>query len=223
MRSSRDVRALRPGHLTNHRATRPPLLRLLAVTGLLAAVLGSIPLAGPVAAGPADNFSLSKTDNVGGEALIGELVTYTLQATGDHASAAPLYNLSFRDVLQSGVSFVSADPAPTEVLVDVPAAGQTTVIWSNVSDLQDGVTESVSYTITHDGSLDVGDSITNSAGARRSSSTLLVLSWTMIAGGTIVCTQMRSTRTISLRTMVFAATRFSAMFTRRLPCPRRAS
>ena len=87
-------------------------LRILAVGALLAAVLGPISLAQPAAAGPADNFSLTKTDNVGGEALIGEEITYTLQATGDHASAAPLYNLSFRDVLPVGVDFVSASPAP---------------------------------------------------------------------------------------------------------------
>jgi hypothetical protein len=36
----------------------------------------------------------------------------------------------------------------------------------------------------------------------------------VMAGGTIVCTQMRRIRTISLRMMVFAATRLSLKFTR---------
>lgn len=75
------------------------------------------------------------------------------------------FNLTFVDVLPPGVSLVAGTPAPTQVLANTPGVGETTVVWSNVSDLQAGVTESISYTITHDGSLDVGDSITNAAGS----------------------------------------------------------
>ena len=150
-------------------------MRVFAVVAVLAAVLGSIPLADPASAGLDENFSLTKTDNVGGKALIGEEVTYTLQATGNHASGLPLYNLSFRDVLPAGVNFVSGSPAPTEVLTDAPLAGQTTVIWSNVSDLPAASRSSVSITVdtnpdftggtTGSATVPVGSIITNDAEA----------------------------------------------------------
>lgn len=149
------------------------VLRVLAAWAVLGAVLGAIPFATPAAAGPDDNFSLTKTDNVEGEALIGEQITFTLEATGDHVSGDPLYNLSFRDVLPVGVNYISASPAPTEVLDDVPSAGQTTVIWSNVSDLPANSQSSVEITVdtnpdfaggtSGSGTVPVGGSITNNA------------------------------------------------------------
>ncbi len=140
---------------------------------LFAATVSVVPTPLPAAAGPGEDFSLAKSDNVGGEALIGENVRYTLTATGNHSSAAPLYNLSFRDVLQVGVAFVSSDPAPTEVLADVPSPGQTTVIWTNVSDLPAGSESSISLLVdtnpdfaggtSGSGTVPVGSTITNSA------------------------------------------------------------
>lgn len=145
-------------------------LRIVAAWAVLAAVLGSVPFATPAAAGPDDNFSLTKTDNVDGEALIGELTTYTLEATGDQVSGSALYNLSFRDVLPVGVEYFSATPEPTAVLDDVPGAGQTTVIWSNASDLPAGSRSSVQITV--DTNLDVvaatapvGSTVTNNGEA----------------------------------------------------------
>ncbi len=140
---------------TNHSSVMPPLgrkwieqmVRVVAAVAVFGALVGPIQGVTPAEAAAADNFSLAKTDNVGGEALIGEQITFTLEATGDHASAVPLYNLSFRDVLPIGVNFISASPAPTEVLIDVPAAGQTTVIWSNVSDLPANSRSSVAITV----------------------------------------------------------------------------
>ncbi len=168
------------------------IVRILAVGALFAAVLGPISLPQPAGAGPADNFSLTKTDNVGGEALIGEEITYTLQATGDHTSAAPLYNLSFRDVLPVGVDYVSASPAPTEVLVDVPSAGETTVIWSNVSDLPAASQASVQITVdtnpdfapVNGGSstVPVGSTITNNAESAASLNPFLIPDYSLTTG-----------------------------------------
>lgn len=167
--------------------SRSKVLRILAAWAVLGAVLGAVPFAEPAAAGPDENFSLTKTDNVGGEALIGEEVTYTITATGDHVSADPLYNLSFRDVLPAGVDFVSASPAPTAVLEDVPS-GQTTVIWSNVSDLPAAAQASVQITVDTNpdviaSTVPVGTSITNAAQAVASLDPFAVPDYSAITGG----------------------------------------
>ncbi|MCP3937918.1 MAG: isopeptide-forming domain-containing fimbrial protein [Actinomycetia bacterium] len=111
--------------------------RCFAAVLVLSAVLVAAPglPSTPAAAGVADNFSVVADNNVDSRALIGENVTFTLTATGDHASASPLYNLSFRAVVPVGFEHVSASPEATEVLTDVPSIGETTIIWSNVSDL----------------------------------------------------------------------------------------
>ena len=144
---------------------------------LAAVVAVPVALAGPAAAGPDDDFSLTKSDDVGGEALIGEEITYTLTASGTQASNAYLYNLSFRDVLPVGVTFVSADPAPTAVLDDVPGVGETTLVWENVNDLPANSTASISYIVdtnpdfaggtTGSSTVPVGSVVTNSARGRR--------------------------------------------------------
>ncbi|MCB0996299.1 MAG: DUF11 domain-containing protein, partial [Acidimicrobiales bacterium] len=154
------------------------------VTAMLAALV-AIPIAAgvePAAADAADDFTLAKTDDVDGEALIGEQVTYTLTASGTHPSGDYLYNLSFSDALPSGMSFVSANPAPTAVLNDIPGLGQTTLIWENVADLPAGSSASVSYTVTTDpdvvpGTLPVGSVATNTARAAASQDAFLIPDW----------------------------------------------
>lgn len=163
--------------------------RVVAALALIASTLvasATAPFAPIAAAQGSDDFTLTKVDNVEGEALIGEHVTYTIEATGDQASGAYLYNLSFRDVLPAGVSFVSADPAPTEVLVGVPA-GQTTVIWENVSDLPSGSFSSVDVTVDTNpdfaggtsgfDTVPVGSSITNNAEAVASDDAFTIPDW----------------------------------------------
>ncbi|MDH3680139.1 MAG: isopeptide-forming domain-containing fimbrial protein, partial [Acidimicrobiia bacterium] len=173
-----------------HPSQRRRLLIALAAAVVLAGFLpwpGSPFNPGPADAGANDNFSLSKADDVGGEALIGEHVTYTLTATGTQASAANLYNLSFRDVLPAGVEFVSASPAPTAVLTDTPLIGQTTVIWENVSDLPAASQSSVTVTVdtnpdfaggnTGSTTVPVGPTITNTSQAVASLDAFAVPDW----------------------------------------------
>ena len=73
MRTPGDLRASDPTTrdlaVVRRRPSAGAAARVVAAVALLAAVLGTIPLAEPVAAGPDDNFSLTKTDNVGGEAV----------------------------------------------------------------------------------------------------------------------------------------------------------
>ena len=168
--------------------------RSLAAVCVFAAMLVVSPVAPApdAAAGPLDNFSLAKVDNVGGEALIGEQITYTLTATGDHASGAFLYNLSFRDVLPVGVDFVSANPAPTEVLDDVPSVGETTVIWENVSDLPANSQSAVTITVdtnpdfaggtSGSSTVPVGSFITNDAEAVASLDPFAIPDYDLVTG-----------------------------------------
>lgn len=161
------------------------------VLGVILATLSPIPTT-PASAGPGDNFDLSKTDSVNGEALIGELVTYTLTASGTQSSGADLYNLSFRDVLPVGVAFVSADPAPTGVLDDVPTVGQTTLVWENVADLPTNSRASISYVVDTNpdfspvtggsGTAPVGATVSNSAEAVGSLDAFRIPDWDEATG-----------------------------------------
>ncbi|MDX2343227.1 MAG: SdrD B-like domain-containing protein, partial [Acidimicrobiia bacterium] len=126
------------------------------------------------------NISLAK--DMPGEALAGDpAIPVTLSATNPTGTDG--FNLTFVDVLPSGVVFVSGDPAPTQILSNEPSNGQTTLVWRNVSDLQAGVTESVSYTVTHTAALDVGDSFTNQASAYVNSSPRIVPTYNSTTNG----------------------------------------
>ncbi|MEZ5229730.1 MAG: hypothetical protein R2710_24650 [Acidimicrobiales bacterium] len=177
------------------RLRSPRLLAVVATMGVLSgAVPGSAPLLSPTpaAAAPADNFTLAKTDDVGGEALIGENITFTLTATGTQTSNAALYNLSFRDVLPVGVDYVSASPSPTAVLADVPNPGETTVIWENVADLPADSQAHVSLTVdtnpdftggnSGSSTVPVGSTILNSAEAVASLDAFTVPDWSPATG-----------------------------------------
>jgi uncharacterized repeat protein (TIGR01451 family)/fimbrial isopeptide formation D2 family protein len=98
--------------------------------------------------------------------LLGEDSQVTLHAANPGGQPYG-YNLSFRDVLPAGVSYVpgSAPVAPL-VIPNAPAAGQTTLIFENVSDLSPGSSYDLHYEVQHNtGVLGVGDSYTNQAGA----------------------------------------------------------
>ena len=101
-----------------------------------------------------------------GSVLFGEDSTVTLSASNPSGPTVG-YNLSFRDVLPVGVSYVagSASVAP-RVLPNAPAAGQTTLLFENVSDLSGGSSYSLSYQVRHStATYNVGSSYTNNAGA----------------------------------------------------------
>lgn len=77
------------------------------------------------------------------------------------------YNLSFRDVLPAGVSYVPGSaPIAPRILTDAPALGQTTLLWENVADLSPNSSFDLSYKVRHSRTtLDAGDTYVNSAGA----------------------------------------------------------
>ncbi len=78
--------------------------------------------------------------------------TSTVSVTASSPAGQPYgYNLSFRAVLPANTTYVagSASVAPTTVLANQPGAGQTTILWSNVSDISANSTSAVSFQVTH--------------------------------------------------------------------------
>ena len=82
--------------------------------------------------------------------LYGAPATVSLNASNP-AGQPYGYNLSFRAVLPANVAYVagSGSPVPTTVLANQPAAGQTTLLWSNVSDLSPNSSNGVSFQVNH--------------------------------------------------------------------------
>ena len=110
----------------------------VAIVGAACAAAAFLPI---VFASPAsaDSPTFSFSESAPATALYGTPATVSLTATETNAVTG--YNLSIEDVLPAGVSYVPATTTPgtigdPEVLTNEPSAGKTTLIWSNVSDLQ---------------------------------------------------------------------------------------
>src|SRR5918992_2620525 len=98
--------------------------------------------------------------------LYGDDSTVTLRAANP-ADQPYGYNLSFRDVMPEGVSYVpgSASVAP-RIIPNAPSGNQTTLIFENVSDLSPGSSYGLTYQVTHDtAEYAIGDTYVNQAGA----------------------------------------------------------
>lgn len=135
----------------------------------LAVLFGAFVLLGTARAEAAGypNISMSKTTS--GTVLLGGNSNVTLTASNPNGQPVG-YNLSFRDVLPPGISYVSgSSPASTgepQVIANAPGAGQTTLIWGNVADLTPNSDFSFSFQVTNDpGVFDIGDTYPNTAGA----------------------------------------------------------
>ena len=121
---------------------------------LLAALAAVVVLAVgfPVVAGSfasADGTpDVSLTKSAPAAVLYGGTSAVSLDASNTTAQWG--YNLSFRDVLPEGVSYVpgSAEFEPT-ILDDQPDDGQTTLLWTNVADLAPSNTYSFGYEVAH--------------------------------------------------------------------------
>lgn len=116
---------------------RAPWVRASVLTCVLALVAV---LFGPItAAVAAPGILLSK--DAPGEVLAGQPITFTLTATNppSNPDAAPEYNLAFRDVIPSDVTYVGGSTTPAGAGDPVqwtdPDTGMTTLTWTNVTDL----------------------------------------------------------------------------------------
>ncbi|MBJ7458203.1 MAG: DUF11 domain-containing protein [Thermoleophilaceae bacterium] len=131
-----------------------------------AAAEGAVSCAVPTAGTPA--IALNKS--APSEVLYANQIPITLTASQPASPpGAPEsgFNLSFRDVLTPGVSYVpgSSSVAPQQI-ADQPALGYTTLIFSNVADLAPNSQFALTYKVQYDtGMFDAGDTVeTGTAG-----------------------------------------------------------
>lgn len=122
----------------------------------------------PAAADGTPDISLSKS--APGSVLVGEPVTYTLTVSNP-AGAVPAFNLSLRDVLPVGMTYVPGSTTPADVgdptlIADQPTLRQSTLIWSNVADPPPNGSYTLSFQALPDpASYPVGATVTNTADA----------------------------------------------------------
>jgi fimbrial isopeptide formation D2 family protein/uncharacterized repeat protein (TIGR01451 family) len=114
----------------------------------LSALLAAIALVVPAVASAAGEPNISLDKRAPEQALLG--TTQPVQLVVDNPVGQPRgYNLSFRDVLPKGVTYVASSSskiAPT-VLNDEPAVGETTLLFENVSDLSAGSEYVLAYEV----------------------------------------------------------------------------
>ena len=140
---------------------------VLGLTTLASALVITADVDAPVADADGNpNITFTKTADT--RTLIGATTAVSLRACNPTGTDG--YNLSFRDVIPAGLSMVNANPAPTRTVANQPNAGETTVIWENVSDLLGGSCTSIGYGIdtNPDNNLStnqVGSSFATSGGA----------------------------------------------------------
>ena len=127
----------------------------LFVAILVCPVVSTLP-SSPVAAVNEPTVAKSAPANV----LAGESIPYTI--TVDNPGPDPLYNLSFRDVLAPGATYVSpstpaaaGDPDVYTALVEFPLGSgnmvpQQTLVWANVADLQVADTFELGFNVALD-------------------------------------------------------------------------
>jgi uncharacterized repeat protein (TIGR01451 family) len=150
---------------------------------LLALCVGVLGIATFSSAASASSPQLKLTETTGGTVLYGNPSTVTLSANNPSPAlgGTPVYNTSFQDILPLGVSYVTgsssftgsgqaSNPGDPTILVNQPATGETTLIWSNLGDLQPQSTESLAFKVQ--GEVDTtgtnpilpGESYTDSSG-----------------------------------------------------------
>ncbi len=140
--SSRHASRRRPPQRWSRRGLHA-LAALLTLLGSVAGIGGSRLLP---AASAAATVSLSTT----GPATVLYGATSSVTMTASNAPGNdPLYNASFRAVLPAGVTWAGGSPAPSDTIANRPSAGQTTLLWSNIGDIQPGASLPVSFTVTH--------------------------------------------------------------------------
>ena len=151
------------------------LLRSVLALAMVAVWLVVAPAPQAQAAG---SINLDKTG--GGSVLFGGRATFTLTATNN--GGVEQYNLSFRDVLPTGVSYVSGSTSPASAgdpqVISIPAnpsavppvEAHQVLVWSNVSDLTTGSSRSLSYSVQTDPAVyGIGETFVNAADAWSSS------------------------------------------------------
>ncbi len=154
---------------------------IAAIVVVTVAIVSSLAIAAdvdrpPVQASGTPDITLTKTADA--RTVIGGTTSITLRACNP-VGPGDGYNLSLRDVIPAGLSLASASPAPTRTVANQPAAGETTLIWEDVSDLLLGSCSQVSYQLDTDADANlatnpVGSSFGTTGGAYVSSNAFAV-------------------------------------------------
>ncbi len=115
--------------------------------------------AATLTAAAADPPPISVTKSGPATTLVGSPVRYTLAAANPAAGAGGVqqYNVSFRDVLPAGVTYVAGSTLPSDIgdptVVTDPVTGAQTLIWPDNFDLPPGDSNSISFEVTADPTL----------------------------------------------------------------------
>lgn len=132
------------------------------VLALLAAVLVFVPVQASVAATP----PIQVTKSGPSEVIAGSTATYTVTATNP-GTGVPQYDVSFRDVLPPGVTYVPGSTTPADSgdpTVITQPDGSTVLIWQNMFDLPPGASSTISFQVSFDPSVyPVGSQFTDTA------------------------------------------------------------
>jgi len=137
---------------------------LVAVLALLAVPLGPLDVA---VAAP----GITATKTADGESLAGALIDYTLTVRNpaSNPDATAEFNVSFRDQLAPGLTYVGpttpASAGEPTVTTDAVTGAQT-LVWSNVNDLSVSSTLAIHYTVRPDPAVyPVGSVVSDTAAA----------------------------------------------------------
>ncbi|MCW2758750.1 MAG: hypothetical protein JWO46_2496 [Nocardioidaceae bacterium] len=183
--------------------THDRTLSLATVLALVAALLAFLPVAPAAAAGP--QITQAKTGD--SQALVGSPVSYTLtMANPSQTGAVPEYNVSFRDVLPTGVTYVAGSTGPASIgePTVTTTGGIQTLVWANVSDLPVGASQALTFkALPAAATYPVGASVTNTANGYAQTNPRLVPKFTagVASGFTQSATSPAKTTTITALTV----------------------
>ncbi len=119
------------------------------MVSLLLALAPMVAVGSPRSADAAGTPDVALSEDAPATVLYGTTAGVSLTAS-DPAGGDWGYNLSYEDVLPAGVSYVPGSTTPSSVgdpliLSNQPAANQTTLIWSNVSDLSPASSDTLGF------------------------------------------------------------------------------
>lgn len=147
------------------------LRRTAAVLSLVLSLLALVAASAQASGSPSITIAANDPASV----LYGTPATNSLTATNP-AGQPYGYNLTFRDVLPVGISYVSGSTSfagssvEPEILANEPSTGETTLIWPNLSDLSPSSSATLTYQVSHStADYNVGSTYTDTPSAYISS------------------------------------------------------
>ena len=147
------------------RTTTRQRFSLLSILTLLAMV-GAATIMPATTQAQGGNPVLALSHSVSQEPLLSGQIAFTLNVRNNGATPVTDrgYNLTITDTLPAGLTYVSADPTPTNVARQ--ADGATALIWDNIADLEATESLSVNIVATLASTVTVASDLVNRAGAQ---------------------------------------------------------